>query len=181
MTNASRLTRRLAQLLARTKTKVVFAESCTAGLVSALLGRIAGISEFHCGSAVTYRNATKQQWLHVSAASLEHPGPVSGLVAREMASGVLLNTPEADWSASITGHLGPNAPPDLDGLVYVGIARRVAEAPQASGVSATDSRHQLTSTTRLTRQREAAVLVLSELYEALAAAMLADGVSSSHD
>jgi PncC family amidohydrolase len=119
------LAREVADLLALTKTRIVFAESCTAGLVSATLARVPGISEFHCGSAVVYRLDTKTRWLGVAASLLQDPGPVSDEVVRAMAVGVLERTPEANVSAAITGHLGPNAPADQDGLVFIGIARRV--------------------------------------------------------
>ena len=33
-------------------------------------------------------------------------------------------TPEADIAAAITGHLGPDAPVDLDGVIVIGIASR---------------------------------------------------------
>ena len=104
--------------------KVVFAESCTGGLISATLARVAGISSVHCGSAVVYRLDTKTHWLGVSASMLIDPGPVSEPVAVAMAEGVLSRTPEAEMAVSITGHLGPNAPVNQDGQVFVGIARR---------------------------------------------------------
>lgn len=106
--------------------RLVLAESCTSGLGAVALSQIAGISEFFCGSAVTYRNATKSSWLNVSATALADPkiGPVSETVARQMVAGVLQATPEADIAAAITGHLGPNAPPELDGLAYIGVGNR---------------------------------------------------------
>ncbi|MEI8382525.1 MAG: CinA family protein [Planctomycetota bacterium] len=117
---------RIAALLKTTKTRVVFAESCTAGLISATLGRVPGISEYHCGSAVVYRLDTKSRWLGIDPALLvaPGPGPVSDVVARLMAVGVLERTPEATFSAAITGHLGPNAPNHEDGLVFIGVAHR---------------------------------------------------------
>lgn len=118
------LIRSVAELLKTTGTTIVFAESCTAGLVSASLARVPGISEFHCGSAVVYQLQTKTEWLGISPALLDDPGPVSTQVAREMAMGVLQRTPAARLAASITGHLGPNAPAEQDGLIYIGIATR---------------------------------------------------------
>jgi len=123
------LVQEVANLLMQQKTRIVFAESCTAGLVSATLARVAGISDFHCGSAVVYRYDTKTRWLGVSEAMLREPGAVSEIVATTMATGVLERTPEADLSAAITGHLGPQAPADQDGLIYIGIAVRTAHAP----------------------------------------------------
>lgn len=122
--------RRVARLLQQSNHKIVFAESCTAGLVSATLSRIAGISAWHCGGVVTYRNETKAAYLGIDPKVLKRPGPVSELVARRMAEGVLGKTPEATIAASITGHLGPNAPPKLDGLVYVAIALRCSDGDE---------------------------------------------------
>lgn len=114
--------------------KIVFAESCTAGLASATLAQIPGISAHHCGSAVVYRLDTKHQWLGVSEALLENPGPVSQEVAEAMATGVLRITPEAYLAASITGHLGPNAPEDQDGLVWMAVAHRASNKVTAKSL-----------------------------------------------
>ena len=116
--------RRVARLLKSTGRKVVFAESCTGGLVSGALTRIPGISEHHCGGLVVYRNETKAAYLGISPALLADPGPVSRSVVELMARNVLERTPEADLSAAVTGHLGPNAPAPLDGLVFLAIAVR---------------------------------------------------------
>ena len=167
------LVRRIADLLKTTNTRIVLAESCTAGLVSAILGRVPGISEFHCGSAVVYRLDTKTHWLGVSEAMLRDPGPVSDEVATAMAAGVLERTPEATLAAAITGHLGPNAPADQDGLVFIGIARRTP-----SGISVTSFRRQLAAeiadpndsgaeSLREWRQWKAAELVLNCVRETL--------------
>lgn len=123
----TRSARQLSEVLCVKKLRIVFAESCTGGLVSNALTRISGISEWHCGSAVVYRVETKAEWLGIDRVILEKPGPVSRVVATLMAENVLANTPEADIAASITGHLGPNAPTKQDGLIFVGISRRSPE------------------------------------------------------
>ncbi|MEW4489278.1 nicotinamide-nucleotide amidohydrolase family protein [Thalassoglobus sp. JC818] len=113
------------------QTRIVFAESCTSGLIAATLSRYPGVSEVLCGSCVTYRNATKHQWLGVDEKSLADPqvGPVSQIVSEQMAKGVLSLTPEAVVAVSITGHLGPNAPDDLDGIAYSTICFRSDQNP----------------------------------------------------
>jgi len=113
----------VAQLRAR-KVRLVLAESCTGGLAAALLARIPGVSEFLCGSAVVYQVETKARWLRVSRRLLRDPGPVSCEVATAMATGALQATPHADIAAAVTGHLGPGAPPEQDGLVFVAFASR---------------------------------------------------------
>lgn len=116
--------RRAARLLKAKNKKIVFAESCTGGLASGALTRIPGISQFHCGGMIVYRNETKQAYLKVPATVLADPGPVSAIVAESMATSVLRITPEADLAASVSGHLGPHAPPDQDGLVFMAVAQR---------------------------------------------------------
>ena len=146
----------LAESLADKQLKIVFAESCTGGLVSAALAGVPGISEWLCGSAVTYRSATKVAWLGVDEKRIAQETAVCSDVAKQMALGVLENTPEANVALSITGHLGPGAPDELDGLVFVAIASRRENAVPETDVV----RHVLTTADRLVRQREAATFVM---------------------
>ena len=78
--------RRVAGLLKKTNRKIVFAESCTGGLVSGALTKSPGISQWHCGGVVVYRNETKQDYLGIPASVLKNPGPVSAEVAELMAA-----------------------------------------------------------------------------------------------
>jgi len=126
--------RRVARLLKTAGRKIVFAESCTGGLVSGALTKIPGISNHHCGGMVVYRNETKMAYLGIPAKLLDRPGPVSAEIAELMAINVLEMTPEADVAVSVTGHLGPHAPPQLDGRVYMAIAWRVTSRGSAPPV-----------------------------------------------
>jgi nicotinamide-nucleotide amidase len=159
--------RRVAALLKHKNLKVVFAESCTGGLVSGSLTRVPGISDHHCGGVVVYRNATKQAYLGISAKLLKSPGPVSEIVAREMATRVLELTPEADVSAAVTGHLGPGAPSEFDGVVFIAIALRTKETKsnqRKPGAKVSAFRYQCrTSEKRLRRQKEVVEQVLRQL------------------
>lgn len=140
--------------------RIVVAESCTGGMVSAELAKVPGVSERHCGSAVTYRNDTKSKWLGVDEADIRRYTAVSSQVAEQMASGVLEKTPEADVAASITGHFGPNAPDGFDGLVFIGTAIR-----EPSGMTVRASEHRLRCEGRLPRQEEATALMIRTLRE----------------
>ena len=123
---SSILAQQTADLLKAKGTKIAFAESCTCGLVAVTLGSIPGISDVLCGSTVTYRDMSKSGWLGVDPKILADPTitAVSDPVARQMASGVLKMTPEANLAVSVTGHLGPNAPENMDGLAFVGFMRK---------------------------------------------------------
>jgi nicotinamide-nucleotide amidase len=143
--------------------RVVFAESCTAGLVAALLGQTPGISNWLCGSAVTYRESVKQSWLDVSPATLEQHSAESLETTRKMATGVLARTNEASFAAAVTGHLGPGAPPENDGKIFVVVARSVDGTIETVSEDAI----QLTATTRVERQYEAAGMTLERLLKCL--------------
>ncbi|MFY7875813.1 MAG: hypothetical protein ACOVQM_10235, partial [Pirellula sp.] len=55
-------------------------------------------------------------------------GPVSPQASEELARKVLLLTPEANFALSITGHLGPNAPAELNRKVFLAGLRREPES-----------------------------------------------------
>lgn len=158
---------RLADLLRERRQRVVFAESCTAGLIAATLGAVPGVSESLCGSMVTYRERTKIDWLEVDADLIDRFTAVSSAVAEAMALGVLRKTEEADFAASITGHLGPGAPTAQDGLIYIGLASRGANQ-EAHARQAVECR--LRSRTRDARRVEAVELVFNELTQLITAA-----------
>lgn len=150
----------LAACLVRRRTdRVVFAESCTAGLVAALLGQVPGISNWFCGSAVTYRESVKTGWLGVSNEILQQQSAESLATTSEMAIGVLQKTEEATFSAAVTGHLGPDSPPEIDGRVFISVAKRVGESVE---IAITET-VQLNYSRRVDRQYEAAKLVLDVL------------------
>ncbi|WP_419194393.1 CinA family protein [Novipirellula herctigrandis] len=155
--NLNQRAEELASRLADTHTQVVFAESCTSGLVAAALAAVPGISEWMCGSAVVYREETKAVWLGIDREVLKEHSAVSAQVTQDLAVAVLKKTPEADLAVAITGHLGPNAPADLDGVVYIAVYWRgeVIEDVVAS-------QFRLLAQQRVERQREAATRVLSE-------------------
>jgi PncC family amidohydrolase len=151
----------LARALSESGRLLVLAESCTAGLIAASVAAIPGISDHLCGSAVTYRDATKLQWLGVPQTVLESRTAVSPEVARLMVTGVLTTTPEADLAASVTGYLGPDAPSGCDGLVYIAIGERCPETGRITDPLVREIR--LATTGRVARQQEAVKVTLDLL------------------
>ena len=97
----------LARTLARTRSQLVLAESCTGGMVAAALTRIPGISKHLCGSSVVYQSETKSQWLEIPRSSLRRFGTESLQMSQLLASAALAHTRQATVSAAITGDLGP--------------------------------------------------------------------------
>ena len=86
--------------------RIVVAESCTGGLVSAALTEIAGASDVFEAGYVTYSNAAKISELHVSQDVVETFGAVSVATAWAMARGALAAS-DADVAVAITGIAGP--------------------------------------------------------------------------
>jgi nicotinamide-nucleotide amidase len=103
------------------------AESCTGGLVAALLTSIAGSSHVLERGFVTYSNRSKHECLGVDSTLLETFGAVSRETAAAMAEGVLTHAP-VDIAMSITGIAGPGGGSTAKpvGLVYFGCGSRNA-------------------------------------------------------
>ncbi len=86
--------------------RIVLAESCTGGLVSAAITEIPGSSEVLDRGFVTYSNDAKIESLGVSAELVDTFGAVSPAVAWAMARGALKHS-DADVAVAITGVAGP--------------------------------------------------------------------------
>ncbi|MEQ1611572.1 MAG: CinA family protein [Hyphomicrobiaceae bacterium] len=95
----------LAHLRSR-KLMVATAESCTGGLIAALLTEIAGSSDVVERGFVTYSNDAKVEMIGVPRALIDAHGAVSEQVARAMATGALAAS-KADIAVSVTGVAGP--------------------------------------------------------------------------
>ncbi len=102
---------------------IVFAESCTGGLLSSSLTSISGSSQVFKGSIVSYSNELKNSLLNISEEKLTKYGAVSEEVCESMA----INVKEklgADWAIAISGIAGPNGGSQDKpvGLVYISIS-----------------------------------------------------------
>lgn len=147
---------------------LVLAESCTGGLVAASLTAIPGISQYFCGSLVTYRESAKIDWLDLDPVFIDRYSAVSQEVTDLMALRALALTPEAHWSAATTGHLGPGVATELDGRIYLSVSRRQADRGAPELVARRTI--QLPSQPRIERQRLAAQRLLEFILEQLEAA-----------
>ena len=155
--------KKLAEILLARRHRLVLAESCTCGAVAATLGEIPGISSVFCGSAVTYQEETKSCWLEIEPQVFYEDTAVSPRVAEQMVRGVLSQTSHATVAASVTGHLGPHAPADQDGLIYVGTGLK----EQQGQMSVDSHSYWLKSSERGPRRDEAVERVLDALIRAI--------------
>ena len=112
----------LAQLRAAGHT-VAVAESCTGGMVSALLSAPAGAGEVLRAGAVVYTEAAKTSFADVPPSLIETHGVVSREVAIALAEGIR-DRWQTSHGLSITGWAGPGGGTERDpvGTVYVAVA-----------------------------------------------------------
>jgi nicotinamide-nucleotide amidase len=105
--------------------KIATAESCTGGLVAALLTEIAGSSAVVERGFVTYSNEAKSELIGVPAELIAAHGAVSEHVARAMAEGALAHS-RADVTVAVTGIAGPTGATATKpvGLVHFGLCRK---------------------------------------------------------
>ncbi|OUC04188.1 damage-inducible protein CinA [Ehrlichia sp. Wisconsin_h] len=110
--------------LIESNSKLVIAESCTAGLMSFLFSCIPGASKVLDYSFVVYSNESKTKFLNIDKDLIDEYGAVSSEVSVLMAVGVLENS-KANISISITGFAGPAVDDEQVGLVYIGYASNI--------------------------------------------------------
>jgi nicotinamide-nucleotide amidase len=105
--------------------RIAAAESCTGGLITALLTEIPGSSDVVERGFVTYSNEAKIEMLGVPETLIAEHGAVSAEVARAMAEGALAHS-RADLAVSVTGIAGPGGATVTKpvGLVHLALARR---------------------------------------------------------
>ena len=82
------------------------AESCTGGLLSALLTRSSGSSRFFKLGVVTYSNEAKHLILKIPLKAIQEKSAVSSGIARKMAQRVK-RLAKTDFGIGITGIAGP--------------------------------------------------------------------------
>lgn len=117
-----------AQLLSALRAKGVMlatAESCTGGLIAAVLTEVPGSSDVLDRGFVTYSNAAKTELLGVEPSLVARVGAVSPEVAAAMAAGALRHA-QAGLSIAVTGIAGPGGGTAGKpiGLVHLAAARR---------------------------------------------------------
>ena len=122
------LVERAKALLARARAaelRIATAESCTGGLIAALLTEVPGSSDVFDRGFVTYSNEAKSESLDVPPELIEQHGAVSREVARAMAEGAIAHS-GADISVAVSGIAGPDGGSDQKpvGLVHIAVHRK---------------------------------------------------------
>jgi nicotinamide-nucleotide amidase len=102
---------------------LAIAESCTGGLVSQRLTRIAGASKILRGTLIPYQTDLKTRELGIPSTLFEQSGVVSEASARAMAESIR-NKWGTTWGLGITGYLGPEGDAFAPGgTVWIAVAQ----------------------------------------------------------
>jgi nicotinamide-nucleotide amidase len=103
--------------------KLAAAESCTGGLLAALLTDVEGRGHVFERGFVVYSKDAKCDLLGITRDKVESCGAVSEEIAIEMARGALRRS-RADLALAITGFAGPAGENEEEGLVHFACAGR---------------------------------------------------------
>jgi nicotinamide-nucleotide amidase len=121
------------RLLRERSMTLAVAESCTGGMVGALITDVPGSSDYLLLDAVTYSNSSKSKVLGVNEDLLRAYGAVSSECAGAMAEGAR-RLADSDIAVSITGIAGPGGGTETKpvGTVWLGLSQRDAPAETQS-------------------------------------------------
>ena len=118
----SRKARAVLDLACDRELPLITAESCTGGLLAALLTDVPGCSHIFERGFVAYSDDAKCDLLLVDRGQIERCGAVSREVAEAMAKGALARSGKG-IGVAITGFAGPGGDNDEEGLVHFACGR----------------------------------------------------------
>lgn len=119
--------------------QVALAESCTAGLASARLADLPGVSDVFAGGVVVYANGLKESLLGVASETLALHGAVSRETALEMARGARRLLSREGIGLAVTGVAGPDGgtPEKPVGTVWIAVAGPGGEVAEVLSIPGT--------------------------------------------
>ena len=107
MNSSEDLLKAIAGFLVASKSTIATCESCTGGMMGAMLTHLPGSSSYYRGGLITYATDLKERVLCIPATTVASCGVVSEEIARMMAfrTADLL---EADYAVATSGVAGPD-------------------------------------------------------------------------
>ena len=122
MRKSQKLSRKLLESCLNKNIKIITAESCTGGLLSANITSIAGSSAVFSYGITCYSNESKRKFLNVDDKTLKSHGAVSFETVREMLSGLCKQAQSKTLTIAISGVAGPRGSESKPvGLVFIGV------------------------------------------------------------
>ena len=121
MLDDQKLSKQLLNACQKKNTKLLTAESCTGGLLTANITRVAGASNVFSYGFICYSNDSKKKLLNVSDKVLNFHGAVSYETVKEMLAGLCAQVETKTLSIAISGVAGPKRSENKPvGLVFIG-------------------------------------------------------------
>ena len=122
MLKSQKLSRKLLETCLNKNIKLITAESCTGGLLSANITGIAGSSAVFSYGIICYSNKSKRKFLNVDDKTLKSHGAVSFETVREMLAGLCDQVKSKTLTIAISGVAGPSGSESKPvGLVFIGV------------------------------------------------------------
>ena len=122
MLNSQKLSKKLLDACLDKNIKLLIAESCTGGLLSANITKVAGSSAVFSHGFVCYSNESKRKFLNVSKKTINSFGAVSYETVKQMLTGLCNQAKSKTLTIAISGVAGPSGSESKPvGLVFIGI------------------------------------------------------------
>ena len=122
MLNSQKLSKKLLDACLDKNIKLLIAESCTGGLLSANITKVAGSSAVFSYGFVCYSNESKRKFLNVSEKTINSFGAVSYETVKQMLTGLCNQAKSKTLAIAISGVAGPSGSESKPvGLVFIGI------------------------------------------------------------
>ena len=122
MQKSQKLSRKILEICLNKNIKLITAESCTGGLLSANITGIAGSSAVFSYGIICYSNEAKRNFLNVDDKTLKSHGAVSFETVREMLAGLCNQAESKTLTIAISGVAGPSGSESKPvGLVFIGV------------------------------------------------------------
>ena len=122
MLTFQKLSKKLLEACSNRNMKLLTAESCTGGLLSANITGVAGSSSVFSYGFICYSNESKRKFLNVSNKTINKFGAVSYQTVKQMLTGLCNQAETNTLTIAISGVAGPNRSEAKPvGLVFIGV------------------------------------------------------------
>ena len=122
MLNSQKLSKKLLEACLDKNIKLLIAESCTGGLLSANITQVPGSSAVFSYGFICYSNESKRKFLNVSDKTINSFGAVSYETVKQMLTGLCNQAKSKTLTIAISGVAGPSGSESKPvGLVFIGI------------------------------------------------------------
>ncbi len=122
MLKSQELSKQLLESCLQKNIKLITAESCTGGLLSANITGIAGSSAVFSYGIICYSDESKRKFLNVDDKILKSFGAVSFETVKEMLAGLCNQAKSKTLTIAISGVAGPSGSESKPvGLVFIGV------------------------------------------------------------